>query len=359
MEAANATQHESLMTMAVNANKDTVNIADVKSGLQSDAFCVVCNNTLIAKKGEIKAHHFAHTNGTECKYWRETFIHLAVKKYLDEVKVIRLPKYYIDDIAVQESMDFMFSECLVEKRLDSIVPDICLISENGTKLIVEVAVTHFCDSVKIEKIKSLGVSCIEIDLSKFKDCKSISYQDIKYMLELGVYVSWIYHRKITSLKEYISGIKSQIKNLEMQRAKRIHFEKEYSDEFTITVKTDGLYTMNVINKSACPAGKLSCKDCKYMVSFEHSVMFRQFVKCAYETRGRYFAFKAEVEKEKRNVVSDTIVMDNELSELRNKLFSYEHKLAKLYAKSNIDTSNTESSNLLLNYQNAQKQLTNT
>ena len=133
MNTTNTTQHESLMTMAVNANKDTVNITEVKSGLQSDAFCVVCNSTLIAKKGEINAHHFAHTNGTECKYWRETFIHLAVKKYLSETKCIRLPNYFIEDKVIQSKVDFYFTECIVETRLGSIVPDICLIADNGAK----------------------------------------------------------------------------------------------------------------------------------------------------------------------------------------------------------------------------------
>jgi ssDNA-binding Zn-finger/Zn-ribbon topoisomerase 1 len=53
----------------------------------------------------------------------------------------------------------------VEKVLDEVVPDV-IIESGGRRLIVEICVTHAIDESKLQKIKSLNISTIEIDLSK-------------------------------------------------------------------------------------------------------------------------------------------------------------------------------------------------
>ena len=53
----------------------------------------------------------------------------------------------------------------LERKLGDIVPDVIL-DIDGQQLMVEIAVTHFIDEVKGEKIRELDVSTIEIDLSK-------------------------------------------------------------------------------------------------------------------------------------------------------------------------------------------------
>lgn len=350
MSTTNLSQHESLMTMAVDRNKNTINITDVKSGLQSDAFCVVCNSQLIAKKGEIKTHHFAHINGTECKYWRETFIHLAVKKYLSETKSIRLPRYYMDSVPAQEAMDFTFTDCVVEKRLDSIVPDICLIADNGTKLIVEVAVTHFCDDVKIEKIKHLNISCVEIDLSKFKGCKSIGVDEIKYILELGVYIKWLFHRKLSTAQKLIDTIKAEINSIDKELGKECPSKIKYSCEFTHTVKTT-FYGKKVINKSACPIAQITCSGCKYNASADSdSNKVYYYVDCAYETREAFNEFV----RRNREAISYYNSRQGDLTKRLKELQSNLKRVSEqLFNGENTLPSILKTDNLLRAYQNNQ------
>ena len=305
---ANETQHEALMTMAVNSNKDTVHIDDVKSGLQSDAFCVVCNSTLIAKKGNINAHHFAHTNGTECKYWRETFIHLAVKKYLAEAKEILLPGYFVGRELIQRQRVFKFADCIVENRLGNIVPDICLVADNGVKLIVEVAVTHFCDETKIQKIKELNVSCIEISFAKFRYCDSIKDSDIKTHIE-GVSAVWVFNRKLTPIHDKAMDADNKLStlNLELTKLNEIinkwqYTEGRYDDEWTRAVRVLANGDLDRWESVDCPIGRSKCNRCQYKSWLDKSGKDYWYVSCAYSENNDYLNFVADTTKEKQAII---------------------------------------------------------
>ena len=52
----------------------------------------------------------------------------------------------------------------MERKLQSIVPDV-VVEISGRRLLVEVTVTHGVDGEKLRKIRELGLSCVEIDLS--------------------------------------------------------------------------------------------------------------------------------------------------------------------------------------------------
>ena len=52
-----------LLKFGVSADKKLINIVDVKSG-KSDLVCPYCGVKLVAKKGQVKEHHFAHTGQT-------------------------------------------------------------------------------------------------------------------------------------------------------------------------------------------------------------------------------------------------------------------------------------------------------
>ena len=53
---------------AVDAAGNFRDVASVARGLQCGCFCADCKGPLVAKKGEIKAHHFAHHDRRECRH---------------------------------------------------------------------------------------------------------------------------------------------------------------------------------------------------------------------------------------------------------------------------------------------------
>ena len=67
----------------------------------------------------------------------------------------------------------------VEQKLGSIIPDV-IARIKGRKLLVEITVTHGVDDDKLKKIKELGLSWLEIDLSDVQ--RDLSRENLEKMI---------------------------------------------------------------------------------------------------------------------------------------------------------------------------------
>lgn len=158
-------------------------ISQVVSGLKCNCFCPCCGATLIARKGEVNEDHFAHHNSEDCTYGTETVLHLMAKDILSTVESFELPAFYYGDYEIFPQTTLEIDSVRVEKKLGSIKPDL-IITAKGKELIVEIAVTHFIDEEKLEKIRELNIATIEIDLSscdrmpKESELRSILVQSV-------------------------------------------------------------------------------------------------------------------------------------------------------------------------------------
>lgn len=98
-------------------------------------------------------------------------MHLATKEVLMREEKIVLPQVnlpfpsYKEDWIIQEEITVSFDEVIVEKNIEEIRPDI-LIMFKGAPLIIEIKVTHGVEENKLNKIKELNISALEIDLSQ-------------------------------------------------------------------------------------------------------------------------------------------------------------------------------------------------
>ncbi|MBB3933680.1 hypothetical protein GGR25_004758 [Kaistia hirudinis] len=150
-------------------------IDDVPSGLACQCQCPGCDRRMVAKKGDLQAHHFAHhvdRDGASCTSAGETALHKFAKQVLDERLEIALPELVIshrdDTEVVVRATRLAFDEAILETKDGSIVPDVVLVLRDR-RLIVEFKVTHPCDDVKIARIRAMNVGAIEIDLSGYRD----------------------------------------------------------------------------------------------------------------------------------------------------------------------------------------------
>ena len=111
---------------------------------------------LVAKKGHVRVHHFAH-RGASCTTGAETALHRMAKQIVaDERRLVepgRDTPTVFRDAALPDEM------CWPGRR-----PDVVLWSESMT-LHVEVTVTHRCGPEKLEEIVRKGIPTIELDLS--------------------------------------------------------------------------------------------------------------------------------------------------------------------------------------------------
>ncbi|PPA29321.1 hypothetical protein C3737_13465 [Aeromonas jandaei] len=156
-----------LMTRAFDENGHIVDVKDVVSGKACNCTCIGCQGAVWAMKGQVKAHYFAHEpNSIEqnsCTWKPETEIHILAKEVLATDRQLILPIGTINPI----HKNIVFDEMVCEVYEGRVIPDVIGFID-GEKVLIEVAVTHFCGRGKIKELKKVNSTCVELDLSGFR-----------------------------------------------------------------------------------------------------------------------------------------------------------------------------------------------
>jgi len=180
---------------------------EVARGRACNCVCPGCREPLLAKLPveSNRVPHFAHAPGAECALGLETSLHLAAKQIIEQershfVPALRATLDIKDALNRVHHREHVFSfegtqllaEVRVEQSLDTVRPDLIAVPlAGGQEVAIEIAVTHFVDDEKLEKIARLGLATLEYDLS---GCCDLSWESLKNALLDGeVPVRWIYH----------------------------------------------------------------------------------------------------------------------------------------------------------------------
>jgi ssDNA-binding Zn-finger/Zn-ribbon topoisomerase 1 len=127
-----------------------VHISEVNSGKQNDCLCPECGKPLIAKKGSLITHHFAHDSRTTCNF--ETILHRvakllirdAIARAIGEGKPLPV-KWRCDYCKDEHSGNLVKKAAAVklEQALGPVRPDLLLVSASDTPIAaIEVVVSH-------------------------------------------------------------------------------------------------------------------------------------------------------------------------------------------------------------------------
>ena len=148
---------------------ETTHISAAANGFACACTCPACGGALVARQGRVREHNFAHASGDECPHAVESALHLAAKDILAARREIVLPAVVAvllhgREITIAPQRCWSVESVEVEQRLGPIVPDL-IVRINGRELLIEVKMTHGVDADKLRKIRELGVSYVEIDLS--------------------------------------------------------------------------------------------------------------------------------------------------------------------------------------------------
>lgn len=225
-------------------------ISSENRGEKCGCICPLCKQKLQARLGTGKrAPHYAHSvKECDIDYASETALHMLAKEILAEHRYIKLPSHeittYEEDIFIDYSLgfegrdeqsepylclketNFTFDHAQLEKRMENIIPDVLIWREGfeDRKLIIEIAVTHFIDKEKEEKIKQMKAPCIEIDLSQYH--LEIFDRDIlkQKLLDEVENKKWIYNRHIVEGIKIVNERNKKIS--EKMQKKREKAEKE-------------------------------------------------------------------------------------------------------------------------------------
>ena len=210
------------MNTAKNKDGQIIHIESVESGKQIDLTCECCNAVVVAKKGAINIHHFAHLQGTECEYSRlggEGILHMAAKRLIQERGAIWLPKTQanlLKSVVVGENTYrkyelstewklFTFDAVQLEVRKVGYIPDL-IATINGKKIAIEILVSHKCDAAKIALLERDNMPCIEIDLSKqtLDSLENYLFRGDTDFYNVGYSFKWLYNKKESELIEGVN-----------------------------------------------------------------------------------------------------------------------------------------------------------
>ena len=193
-------------------------------GMACECVCANCGRPLVAKLGHGKRiKHFAHladNSAIECSADKanESALHKMAKELICRSTYIWLPGLTIpadkdpdrnrNDCKQQESWssgekrEFTYQNAQTEVPFDRFKPDICIERKSRKPLLIEIAVTHYSDAEKQEKIKKAQIPAVEINIADFlKEYKS-DYNKSKdefieklkeALIESTENKIWIYH----------------------------------------------------------------------------------------------------------------------------------------------------------------------
>lgn len=172
-------------------------VANVPNGLACACVCPACGARLVAKHPKRKVAHFAHHTEDACLTGYETALHLAAKQALVKRREVFVPaiearKYLYDggtDLSVKVSKEIPAKTVALDsveeesRDFEGAIPDV-VASYKGKLLFVEIAVTHFVDSIKLGKLKQIGIPTLEIDLSHCPEIPTLA--EIESLVVTGV-----------------------------------------------------------------------------------------------------------------------------------------------------------------------------
>lgn len=184
------------MLVALDHNGRLITIENALRGLACNCTCISCGEPVIARKGLIREHHFAHASQKEsCHIQRESLLHLYAKEVICDDLGLQLPSLPgVCPDSEDTSSWWDFETVIPEVRQQGFQPDLVAELKDGSRLFIEVAVTSFIDEVKQERIKATGTPTIELDLSDLvlSSLPIPSKAAKDYILHQPQHKTWIY-----------------------------------------------------------------------------------------------------------------------------------------------------------------------
>ena len=158
------------------------------------------------------AHHFAHHVAGNCAYGLESALHLGAKQIIREERQFAVPALH----AVARAFDkasgisreakktlrsklIQFDSVVEEVTMDGVVADVYAVFRERP-VIIEIAVTHFCDEEKIRRLEALGIPAVELDLSKITPPITMAELRTCVVDQLD-HKSWLYNPRQVELND--------------------------------------------------------------------------------------------------------------------------------------------------------------
>lgn len=193
-------------------DRTLVGIEEVDSGLACNCVCVGCGARVIARKGDVRTHHFAHESGAACS--GETWLHQALKAVIEEEKRILLPQYYLplsDSCTQLKIIELSVIQQEVPAPGSALRPDITARGgAKGNALFIEVHVHHAVDEAKRNALAQLGVPTLELSVPREMLSAQPTRTDLSKFLDNPDCVHWIVPPQLAEARAKAVGLVESI-----------------------------------------------------------------------------------------------------------------------------------------------------
>jgi competence protein CoiA len=183
---------------AMDHKNRLIHISEAERGLICNCYCMVCNERMVAKKGQEREHHFAHeSNKAACIINHETLLHQFAKRVIQDALGLVVPqdsnRKITGSLQLSQSNPtwLMLDRVEEEKQLGDIRPDLIGYTLDA-QVLIEIAYSSFVDNEKLAKLEARNLLALEIDLSAF-DPEYFDVETTKEAILNGVDLKkWLY-----------------------------------------------------------------------------------------------------------------------------------------------------------------------
>ena len=157
-------------------NDQLVHISKVSNGRRPDCLCPECKHPLIARKGRIKQHHFAHDPGSQCNlesalHWiGKTLIHDGIREALKDGRPITLIWQCTECCDIHEGNLLKHAATVkLEPDLGPARPDVLLVDAQDKPIAaIEVVVAHPLEDTTRSFYREMGIAVVEVSLKTYE-----------------------------------------------------------------------------------------------------------------------------------------------------------------------------------------------
>lgn len=154
-----------VFSWAQDSSGKMVHVDSVPRGILCGCICPHCKEPLMAKHGEIKAHHFAHHSETRkatLEICYEVILYKVAEQLIQTYKKIHAPSYY----GIFPEQDLEFTDVRIDSQYERYdkQPDVIATGVDGKEYLIEFVFAH-----KVQHKQPLDYShltCLEIDLAR-------------------------------------------------------------------------------------------------------------------------------------------------------------------------------------------------
>jgi hypothetical protein len=165
-----------LLPIAIQ-NEVFVHISEVDRGLDCNCTCPECGNSLVARKGREREHHFAHVNTADmqgCGGDIESALHRYAKQLIIEAGYLAVPPFEItlpppdsdlkDEVPAKR---ITFTRVEIEESMVVGRRKVDVVGyTNNSRLLIEIYVTHRVRGKKLREVRVANEAMLEIEVRR-------------------------------------------------------------------------------------------------------------------------------------------------------------------------------------------------